>query len=156
MIYSIIMFVFLVIWDMASLFFLRFFLDPSLDSYFFIITFLIWDKTTRKRKTEATCKGCVLLLMPHVMGWLHVAAAARQTDWILIRPKGKATEFVTFLCSNITERNSPCLFAANVLFIRIQSYHTYVLGDPEDTANLYCNFGYPYWEGCLICSIYLR
>ena len=22
-----------------------------------------------------------------------------------------------------------------------------VLGDPEVTANLYCNFAYPYWEG---------
>ena len=31
-----------------------------------------------------------------------------------------------------------------------------VLGDPEVTANLYCNFSYPYWEGCVICSIYLR
>ena len=31
-----------------------------------------------------------------------------------------------------------------------------LLGDPEVTANLYCNFAYPYWEGCVICSIYLR
>ena len=31
-----------------------------------------------------------------------------------------------------------------------------VLGDPEVTANLYCNFAYLYWEGCVICSIYLR
>ena len=31
-----------------------------------------------------------------------------------------------------------------------------LLGDPEATANLYCNFAYPYWEGCVICSIYLR
>ena len=30
-----------------------------------------------------------------------------------------------------------------------------VLGDPEITANLYCNFAYLYWEGCVICSIYL-
>mgnify|MGYP007022919462 CR=1 FL=1 len=22
-----------------------------------------------------------------------------------------------------------------------------ILGDPEVTANLYCNFAYPYWEG---------
>ena len=29
-----------------------------------------------------------------------------------------------------------------------------VLGDPVVTANLYCNFAYPYWEGCVICSIY--
>ena len=32
----------------------------------------------------------------------------------------------------------------------------YVLGDQEVTANLYCNFAYLYWEGCVICSIYLR
>ena len=31
-----------------------------------------------------------------------------------------------------------------------------LLGDPEVTANLYCNFAYPYWEGCVICSIYLQ
>ena len=31
-----------------------------------------------------------------------------------------------------------------------------VLGDPEITANLYCNFAYPYWECRVICSIYLR
>ena len=31
-----------------------------------------------------------------------------------------------------------------------------VLGDPEVTAILYCNVAYPYWEGCVICSIYLR
>ena len=30
-----------------------------------------------------------------------------------------------------------------------------LLGDPE-VANLYYNFAYPYWEGCVICSIYLR
>ena len=30
------------------------------------------------------------------------------------------------------------------------------LGDPEVTANLYCNFAYPYWEGCVISIIYLR
>ena len=23
-------------------------------------------------------------------------------------------------------------------------------------ANLYCNFAYLHWEGCVICSIYLR
>ena len=32
----------------------------------------------------------------------------------------------------------------------------HVLGDSEGTANLYCNSTYPYWEGCVICSIYLR
>ena len=29
------------------------------------------------------------------------------------------------------------------------------LGDQEVTANLYCNFAYPYWEGCVICSKHL-
>ena len=28
------------------------------------------------------------------------------------------------------------------------------MGDPEITANLYCNFSYLYWEGCVICSIF--
>ena len=33
----------------------------------------------------------------------------------------------------------------------------YVLGEQEVTANLYCNFADPNnWEGCVICSIYLR
>ena len=31
-----------------------------------------------------------------------------------------------------------------------------VLGDPEVTANLYCNFAYLYWEGCAICSMNLQ
>jgi len=31
-----------------------------------------------------------------------------------------------------------------------------LLGDPEVTANPYCNFAYLYWEGCVIRSIYLR
>ena len=31
-----------------------------------------------------------------------------------------------------------------------------VLGDPEVTANLYCNFAFLYWKICVICSIYLR
>ena len=34
--------------------------------------------------------------------------------------------------------------------------HKQTLGDPEVTANLYSNFAYLYWEGCVICSIYLR
>ena len=32
----------------------------------------------------------------------------------------------------------------------------FLLGDPEATANLYCEFTYPYWAGCVICSLYLR
>ena len=31
-----------------------------------------------------------------------------------------------------------------------------MLGDPEITANLYCNFAYIYWEGCVICGIYFQ
>ena len=34
--------------------------------------------------------------------------------------------------------------------------HLFVLpGDQEVTANLYCNFAYLYWEGCVIFSIFL-
>ena len=42
----------------------------------------------------------------------------------------------------------------------IKSFFVYppqcLLGDPEVTANLYCKIAYLYWEGCVICSIYLR
>ena len=31
-----------------------------------------------------------------------------------------------------------------------------ILGEPEVKANLYCNFANLYWEGYVICSIYLR
>ena len=31
-----------------------------------------------------------------------------------------------------------------------------LLSGPEVTPNLYCNFAYMYWEGCVIRSIYLR
>ena len=34
--------------------------------------------------------------------------------------------------------------------------YIHILGDPEVTANLCCNFVYSYWEGCVICSMYLR
>ena len=30
------------------------------------------------------------------------------------------------------------------------------LGASENTANIYCNCVHLYWEGCVICSIYLR
>ena len=33
---------------------------------------------------------------------------------------------------------------------------TILLGALEVTANLYCNFVTLYWEGCVICRIYLR
>ena len=32
----------------------------------------------------------------------------------------------------------------------------YILGASEITANLYCNCVHLYWEGCVICSLYLR
>ena len=65
----------------------------------------------------------------------------------------------------------PCdVFAGGCIFINnykhtkkwrmLRRYNVYIiydiLGDQEVTANLYCNFAYPYWEGYLICSIYLR
>ena len=31
-----------------------------------------------------------------------------------------------------------------------------VLGASEITANQYCNYGHLYWEGCMICRVYLR
>ena len=35
-------------------------------------------------------------------------------------------------------------------------YLIQVMGASEITANLYCNCVYLYWEGCVVCSIYLR
>ena len=35
-------------------------------------------------------------------------------------------------------------------------YELNILGASEITANLCCNCVYLYWEGCVICSIYLR
>ena len=32
----------------------------------------------------------------------------------------------------------------------------FLLGDPTVTAHLYRNFAYLYWEGGVICSIYMR
>ena len=29
------------------------------------------------------------------------------------------------------------------------SVNDFILGDPEITANLHCNFAYLYWEGCV-------
>ena len=52
------------------------------------------------------------------------------------------------LCSVLTDR----LLAAD----NRHNLQSSILGDAEVTANLYCNFAYPYWEGFMICSIYLR
>ena len=38
---------------------------------------------------------------------------------------------------------------------KVQIPRLMLLGDPEITAYLFCNFAYLYWEGCVICSIYL-
>ena len=38
----------------------------------------------------------------------------------------------------------------------VTQYISILLGNPEVTANLYCDFPYPYGEGCVICSIYSR
>ena len=53
---------------------------------------------------------------------------------------------------NLTERKIPTLPHFSPLFVIKKD----ILGDPEVTVNLYCYFAYPYWEGCVICSIYLR
>ena len=41
------------------------------------------------------------------------------------------------------------------MFCKEGSARVNVLGDPEITENLYCNFVYLYWEGCVKCSKYL-
>mgnify|MGYP001408156521 CR=1 FL=1 len=41
-------------------------------------------------------------------------------------------------------------------FMLLKVFFLLVLGDPEVTANLYCNITGPYLEGCVICSIYFR
>ena len=33
-------------------------------------------------------------------------------------------------------------------------YRTILLGDPEITTDLYCNFAYLYWEGCVF-AVYI-
>ena len=54
--------------------------------------------------------------------------------------------------------NKANINAANKGIKPLKKKITYLLllGDPEVTANLYCNFTHPYWEGCVICSKYLR
>ena len=41
-------------------------------------------------------------------------------------------------------------------FNALEGTQIIILGDPEVTANLYCNFPCLYWKGCVIFSIYLR
>ena len=55
----------------------------------------------------------------------------------------------------------PCILEIGVAYTvqrlpHLSHAHLHILGDPEVTANLYCNFAYPYWEGCVTCSIDLR
>ena len=42
------------------------------------------------------------------------------------------------------------------ILAELNGLETELMGDPEVTANLYRYFAYTYWEGCVICSIYLR
>ena len=44
-----------------------------------------------------------------------------------------------------------CSYEQFILVFKVLKLN--VLGDPEVTANLYCNFAYVYWEGCVICNI---
>ena len=49
-------------------------------------------------------------------------------------------------------------FPVKIFSFEVESHflknNSLLLGDPEVTTNLYCNFAYLYWEGCVICSIY--
>ena len=51
----------------------------------------------------------------------------------------------------------PCLYFCLSIRTSLISMYVcmYVLGDPEVTPNLYCNFAYLYWEGCVICMVYI-
>ena len=50
-----------------------------------------------------------------------------------------------------------CSLAENTQFLyRYSKALGQILGDPEVTANMCCNFAYLYWDGCIIFSIYLR
>ena len=75
--------------------------------------------------------------------------------------KGFSTTTARPLIGNRTGYNNSwaifdfALYKNRKIFRFIQGMQM-ILGDPEVTANLYCNFAYPYWEGCVICSIYLR
>ena len=48
------------------------------------------------------------------------------------------------------------IFLVQIWLSFLSSLVFYVLGDSEITANLYCNSANLYWEGCVICSKYLR
>ena len=62
-------------------------------------------------------------------------------------------------CS-MSKKSFLCLFCDSLHkdghdFLGMQYMGT-ILGAPEITANLYCNFVHLYWEGYVICCIYLR
>ena len=54
------------------------------------------------------------------------------------------------LRSNVSLSLIVISYSSKIIFVVV------VLRDLEVTANLYCNFAYPYWEGSVICNIYLR
>ena len=65
-------------------------------------------------------------------------------------PLFSLTIFLYFY-GNLMEKNNWECYSATCLFCS----SSHLLGAPEVTANLYCNFAYLYWKGCVICSIYL-
>ena len=84
--------------------------------------------------------------------------------WTLIFPSGSDRErksslvmrSLCFPCRVRLWRSKKEKYKKNTKYIYCMKYFIYTLGDPEVTANLYSNFAYPYWEGCVICTIYLR
>ena len=40
--------------------------------------------------------------------------------------------------------------------VGMQGVYSKILGDPEVTASLYCNYAFCDWEGFMICIIYWR
>ena len=91
--------------------------------------------------------------------------AQRNKLWrrILVQRKVVYTELLRILFLELRGHHvlNNKIFGVNFPFRQLVSCYsgdrdTVVLGDPEVTANLYCAFAYLYWEGCVICSIYLQ
>ena len=51
----------------------------------------------------------------------------------------------------------PTRWPKRIIYLSLSlSVYIHILGAPEITANIYFNCLYLYWEGCVICSIYLQ
>ena len=101
----------------------------------------------------------------HKNNFVHYTPDIFMTSWVEILGESKVTAYIYFKTRNLPNTYTQIYSTHFQYFlghpVLLRNFTGYflppnLLGDPEVTANLYCYFAHTNWEGCVICSIYLR